>query len=123
MHKEMAKHWEIVVRGMLGPRHLPGTVQNITVLNRLLTFADTGVEYEPDPRHAEILVGLVGSGGARVTTPMVKESIKDIDDEAGEEDLDAETAAVYKGSTMRAAYLSQDRPDLPCAVRLSLIHI
>ena len=62
---ELGKEWTVKVEGILGPPGEPDTVQSIRCLNRLLTWHLGGIEYEPDPRHCQILVrepGLQNSG-------------------------------------------------------------
>ena len=50
----LGARYSIKVRGILGPgihdKH------EITILNRVLRWTDKGLEYEADPRHAEIIV-------------------------------------------------------------------
>jgi hypothetical protein len=61
------------------------------------------------------VVEMTGVSGTKVTTPCVKQS----SEEAQSEDvpLELERAKTYRSAAMRAAYLSQDRPDLQYAVR------
>ena len=53
-------------RGVLGPRPDLGDVQEIVVLSRILRFIPEGapggecIEYEADPRHADILAAQFG---------------------------------------------------------------
>ena len=62
-HKKLAEAWTIEVRGVLGPPHVEDTVQEMTVLNRLLTWSEKGIDYEADPRHAQrIFSDLRGAG-------------------------------------------------------------
>ena len=75
MNRELAKHWECVARGYLGPQANPERVQSMVVLKRLLACTESGIKLEAGPRHAQILIDMIGStGGARVTTPMAKRS-------------------------------------------------
>jgi len=114
-HSELSKAWTIVIRGILGPPSMAGCVQEIVILNRLLSWTSEGLELEADPRHASLIVQAMGVTGAKVTTPMVKEPA----DQALVEDvkLSSDWVPLYRSTTMRAAYLSQDRPDLQNAVR------
>ena len=95
---------------------MPECVQEIVVLNRLISWTREGIELEADPRHAELVIRAVGVTGMKVTTPMVKEAAEN----ALEEDipLAQELVPLYRSITMRAAYLSQDRPDLQTPVRV-----
>ena len=71
--------------------------------------------FEADPRHAEIIVRDVGVSGAKVTTPMTKETMEALQHE--DVALDADAVPVYRSATMRGAYMAQDRPDLQVPVR------
>ena len=82
---------------------------SITILNRLVTWTDRGIELEADPRHVDLLLNEVGCEGAKVTTPLVKERAEEA---LNTEDLDEELCGLYRSASMRLAYLSQDRPDL-----------
>ena len=80
-----------------------------------MTWTPRGVEWEADPRHAELVIRACGVTGAKVTTPGVKERAEDAETE--DIDLGPEEAALYRSVAMRASYLSQDRPDLQFACR------
>ena len=106
---QLAKHWAIDLRGILGPPSMPDADHSIVILNRLVTWSDKGIELEADPRRVELLLKEVGCEGSKVTTPLVKERIQEA---LSSEELDADQAAMYRSASMRLAYLSQDRPDL-----------
>ena len=91
-------------------------MQDITILNRLVTWTDVGIEMEADRRHAELVVRETGVTGAKVTTPIVREP-NDLDDEVCEDSLPSDDIPGYRSTTMRVAFLSQDRPDLLTSVR------
>ena len=50
------------------------------VLNRIATVTDTGLEYEPDPRHIELLARDLGFGvdGKPALTPGQKPQFEDV---------------------------------------------
>ena len=74
------------------------------------------MEYEPDPRHAELIVKSLNLESAKgVTTPSVKKRLEDVLTTAPQ--LDALQTRKYRSVVMRAAYLSQDRPDLSCSTK------
>ena len=52
--KNMTKHFDCKLKGRLGVE--PGDQKSMRVLNRIVTITENGLEYEPDPRHAELLV-------------------------------------------------------------------
>ena len=69
------------------------------------------IEYEPDPRHAELIVKSLNLESSKgVTTPSVKKRLQVV--LATFPPLDASHTRLYRSVVMRAAYLSQDRPDL-----------
>ena len=59
--------------GILGRDPTKGDVQEIRVLNRVLRIGEDGAQYEADPRHAEILAAMLGSGVKPVNSPGLRE--------------------------------------------------
>ena len=122
LHESLGKEWMVVERGILGPPGTPNTIQDIRVLNRIISWKDEGIWWEPDSRHADLVVeileskmGSEGRQGSKVKTPIAKPTADDM--EKDKEFLSAEEASVYRSVAMRAAYLAQDRPDLQVATR------
>ena len=76
MDVELAKHFELKIRGRLGedctgPPH-------IRILNRIVTLTKEGLVYEADPRHVDLLANSLGLTAANsVLTPGVKDPIPD----------------------------------------------
>jgi hypothetical protein len=69
--KEMSSKYEVKIE-FLGP--YAGQSTEITVLNRVLRWTEAGVEYEPDQRHAELIVKGMGVQDSRpLTTPGANE--------------------------------------------------
>ena len=86
-------------------------------MNRIVRCTANGWEYEPDQRHAELIVkelGLVEAKAAATPGDKLKEN------EVDESELEATKATHYRQVAARANYLAQDRPDI---MYLSLIHI
>ena len=54
IYNEMSKRYKPKLRGVLGPD--PGDLKEIIILNRILRWTSSGLEYEPDPRHAEMII-------------------------------------------------------------------
>ena len=83
LFSELGKEWTVKVEGILGPPGEPDTVQSIRCLNRLITWRLGGIEYEPDPRHGQILIRDLGleQAGSILTTPGVKERPDAVDEE------------------------------------------
>ena len=68
---ELAKKFEIKIEGRLGEGC---SMQEIKILNRILRITPEGVEFEADPRHAELLTASMGLTKANsVKTPGVKD--------------------------------------------------
>ena len=51
--------------------------QSMTVLNRTIRWQGHGIEYEPDQRHAELIMESMGvSSGKGVSTPVVADDLQ-----------------------------------------------
>ena len=99
--------------GMLGDED--GDDRAAHFLNRLTRIGMHEGQSAVDRRHVELLVrhlGMVNAKGAE--TPDIKKSVEQQLLEANSPPL---AASLYRSSVMRAAYLSQDRPDLSHAVK------
>ncbi|CAE6933232.1 RE2 [Symbiodinium sp. CCMP2592] len=113
--ESLQKAWTIEVRGILARpgSSLPGVTHSISVLNRLVTWTNEGIEMEADPRHVDLVLEHLGlNNSSPVTTPLVKST--------GDEDespLSREDAGLYRSIAMRIGYLSSDRPDMLRTVR------
>ena len=63
--------YEMKLRGIVGPD--ASDTKEITVLNRVIRWTSKGLEYEPDPRHAELLIEQLALHGCKsLSTPGVK---------------------------------------------------
>ena len=63
----MRKKYEIKAQ-VLGPDH--GMEKEVKMLNRILRWTSKGIEYEPDQRHAELVIQELGLEGCKpVDTP------------------------------------------------------
>ena len=68
---ELATHFEIKIRGRMGPG---GECKQIKILNRILTLTEDGLEHEADPRHVDLLASSMALSAANsVSTPGVKD--------------------------------------------------
>ena len=95
--------------------------KEVHFLNRLIRCGvhqgSSVIFLEPDRRHVDLLVQQLGMASAKgVETPDVKKSV-DETMEANSPLLRKDMASMYRSCVMRAAYLSQDRPDLSHAVK------
>ena len=70
LSSEFCKVWMSEIKGILGPPGTLGTVQTIRYLNRILTWDEHGILWEPDPRHVDRIVEAVGVSASSVTTPL-----------------------------------------------------
>ena len=65
------------------------------VLNRVIRVTENGWEYEPDQRHADIIVEAMGlREGKGVLTPTEDEKVWE--EKANDEELDAEKATQFR---------------------------
>ena len=64
LSQKLNEKLELVQRARLGP----GYDSEATVLNRCVTFSDSGLTWEADPRHAELAVAELGLQAARLQT-------------------------------------------------------
>ena len=112
LRQVLADKYELKYRGTLGPIATQGETTEITVLNKVICWTSRGIEFEADPRHAEIIIHELGLVGSRpVSTPGVKR--------AGEEGepLSGVESTQFRALVARANSLSQDRVDISYAVK------
>ena len=74
--KGLSQKFECKFRGRLGED--PKDMKEIRMLNRIIRITPTGLLYEADPRHAELLAKSMGLDDCKhVSTPGVKKSFSD----------------------------------------------
>ena len=120
---ELKKHFELKVSGGLGSDAKDDKI--VRILNRTVQWTDTGIIFESDPRHAEIVCkqlfsdekGSYPDGSTKrscsvkaVSTPGTKDK-----PEGPEVPLSGSQASQYRSLVMRINYLAQDRSDLQFA--------
>ena len=110
--ERMKKRYPVKIRGRLGPRDTDE--KQIRILNRILTWGNTGIEYEDDQRHAEIVIRELGlkDDSREVSSPAEKR--------IGEHEprkLEGAEATKYRAMVARMNYLSQDRTDIANTVK------
>ncbi len=99
---------------IIGPES--GDDKEAKVLNRIIRYTPTAIEFEGDQRHAEIIARELNVDGARsVSTPGSREDEKA--DEDKKKPLDANKATRFRQIAARANYLSMDRPDAQYAIK------
>ena len=83
-------------------------------MNRIIRYTDIGWGYEPDQRHAELIVRDLGLEDAKgVSTPGDRLKEHELDESL----LDPAKATRYRQISARANYLALDRPDIMYAVK------
>ena len=86
------------------------------VLNRVVRITAQGWEYEPDPRHVEMLIdGLALRNAKSVNTPGEDEKKWEADE--NQEELSSAQAKAFRGHAARLNYLAPDRPDIAYSVK------
>ena len=92
----------------------------IRILNRIIRWGDYGIEYEPDQRHADLVIQELGlTRGKPVNTPILTENV----DKFNETPLPAGEAQRYRSIAARLNFLAQGRPDLQFASRTVAKHM
>ena len=85
--------------------------KEVRILNRIIRVTENGWEYEPDQRHADLIVRGLGLEKAKgCVTPG--EELKEWEEEEDSQILDPNLQREYRGLAARANYLAVDRPDL-----------
>ena len=113
--EQMSAKYEVKT-AFLGPDC--GQEKEIRVLNRTLRWTDTGIEYEADQRHAELIVREMAMETAKpVSTPGLTDSKEEVAERENSPDLDKAAAKSFRGLVARFNYLAMDRPDLQFAAK------
>ena len=92
----------------------------LSILNRLVCFDERSgaIFYEPDPRHAEILLKDLNMQTCKpVKSPNEKLTAEALAKRMELDVVDPHRISQYRSLTMRAAFLAQDRPDLSETVK------
>ncbi|CAK0851674.1 unnamed protein product [Prorocentrum cordatum] len=111
VEEQIRQHIKMKKTGLLGPG--PHDDKEVRCLNRIIRL-DTArdcLEWECDPRHAQITVEQMGlrKDSKGVVTPGVSTAVPDPKDDPV---LDRSAATLFRAVTMRTAYQSIDRPEL-----------
>ena len=113
----MKAKYQLTVRAILGDS--PKDQQSVKILNRYIKLSldrngDYVLEYEADPRHAEMIIKDLKLENAKsVATPGVKKTLKDLESPI----LPRSQHTAFRSLTMRACYLGQDRTDIQFAAK------
>ena len=101
--EKISEKYDIKFRGRLGADKQDD--KEIRLLNRVIYWEDKGMRYEPDQRHADIIIALSGSQDKKsVNTPGTKPS--DTKDEENDDVLlEPSMATRYRAIVARGNYL------------------
>ena len=102
---ELRKHFEIKTE-ILGPDAHKGEQREVRILNRVLRWEDSGICWEADPRHAELVVKqlhledakIVSTPGSKEDHRQEKQNRDDDDDDAADALDDVNALAFLYGS-------------------------
>jgi hypothetical protein len=105
--------WDIKLRGILGGEDEDD--KEATILGRKLRWTEFGIEYEADPKHAQLVIQEMGLGidSRSVDSPIEKETLS----EEGEVKLDKDLTKRFRRVAARLNYLAVDRPDIQYGVK------
>lgn len=111
--RELAKHYDFAAGGRLGGGE--PVDKESRVLNRIVRWANGGIEYEADPRQVERFLKDLGMVGVNpVVTPGLRPAPGKISEDAK---LDDSRRAHYRSVVARANYLAADRPDIQSSAK------
>ena len=90
-------------------------MKTMMVLNRIVEWTSTGINYEADQRHADIICSELGlkEGSRGVTTPGAKHKPEPEEDD----ELNSDNATAFRALAARANYLAPDRPGTQYATK------
>ena len=109
----IAERYEITVEPRLGPG--PSDAKEGRVLNRIIRWCESHIEYEADPRQVERLISECGLQGAKaVATPSVKPTFTQLEEDV---ELAKHLTTAFRGAAARANYLAADRLDMQFACK------
>ena len=107
LETEIQEHYELTIKPRMGPG--PQDAKEAVILNRIIRWTSSGIEYEADPRQAEKLIAECGMTDTNtVATPGLRLSYDQLEKD---EVLPAHLHTAFRGSAVRANYLAVDRLD------------
>ena len=113
--KQVQTRYEVEFKARLGGQKTDD--KNVFLLNRPIEWTPSGITYEADQRHVEIISRDLQLGDKVKHTPFPHEKISAEEIQNPTEDLDAEYSTMYRAIVARSNYLSQDRSDIRYAVK------
>jgi len=113
--KQMKKRYEVEFKARLG--YGQGDDKSVSLLNRPIELLPSGISYEADQRHVEIIRRDLGIGDKVRHTPFPYERVTAEELAQDSPELEPASATQYRAVVARANYLSQDRSDIRQAVK------
>jgi hypothetical protein len=114
LRSELSKNLEIKTQ-KIGRKE---KTKQMTFLGRVLTWEESGIRYEADPRHAEIVIQELGlAGGKSAATPGSTTKLDVRDESEGNPLMAGQDATRYRAVTARLNFLAQDRTDIQHATK------
>ncbi len=111
--ESLKTHYECTIQPRIGPGE--NDAKEGVVLNRVIRWTADGIEYEADPRQAEKLVSECGLAGSNtMATPGLRASFAEVEKD---QPLPTRFNTAFRGSAVRANYLSADRIDCQFAAK------
>ena len=112
--KVLTQKSEAKVKGRLGPGKMDE--KPMRVLNRFIQWTPSGIEYEADQRHAEIIVRELGlkSDSKSINAPGTAIKWEELEDDA---ELTPQERTWYRQVVARGNYIAQGRCDIQYAVK------
>ena len=100
LRDSLSREWTVEIRGVLA--RPDAKIQQLSVLSRLVSWTASGIMFEADPRHVDLVLKESGlCNGSAVTSPLVKAKPTD--------DWNRAEAARYRSLAMRIGHLSCDQ--------------
>ena len=108
---QMESRYELKELARLGPG--PNDDKEVKILNRIVRWTASGVEYEADPRQIERVVADLGLEGAKVIGTAGVKTDKAMLEKDGP--LGKDKWTLYRAIAARCNYIAADRPDIQFA--------
>ena len=112
---EMERWFDIKPRAVLGGD--AGDDKSVSILGRTVRWTNTGIEYEADAKHRDMILEYFGFDDGKTRRLSVNGDDEDKPSEWGSEELDPDQGKIFRGLAARANFLCLDCPDLQFPVK------
>ena len=113
MKQQLQTRYDIKLSAVLGPGR--NDDKSVRILNRIVTWAEDGLEYEADQRHAELILQELDLVHAKpMSTPGTSDRQPEDDDDT---ELTSKEGTKYRRLVARLNYIAQDRPGIQYATK------